>query len=206
MKKAKLRRCKFCKRRFTPKRRPKQDFCSLSCRSRGARPAKHLFVKRGLVTELRLSGGLISLVDTEDVPFLKQFKWFPLKTKNNTYVRTNSTFGGHRLHRLLLGLPASDVDHRNGNGLDNRRENLRAATESQNAANSKKPKSRSKTSSQYKGVSWHRINWQASIRFRGKAHHLGTFSDEADAAKAYDRAALKYFGEFARLNFPAVEN
>jgi hypothetical protein len=108
-----------------------------------------------------------------------------------------------RLNRVIMDAPPGLlVDHRNGNTLDNRRTNLRLATCSQNRINSQRDKS--KTSSRYVGVSLEkgRGKWLAYISYNGKRIHLGRFDNELDAARAYDLAAVKYHGEFARLNFP----
>lgn len=113
------------------------------------------------------------------------------------------------MHRLILGLAPGQVgDHRNGNGLDNRRENLRMATYSQNNQNARPS---SKKASPFKGVSI-RCNrfggrykarpWAAEIHVDGRKIGLGSFPDEVSAAKAYDVAAREHFGEFAKLNFP----
>lgn len=108
-----------------------------------------------------------------------------------------------QLHTFLTGW--SLVDHINTNGLDNRRENLRPATRSQNNANAR---GHANGTSPYKGVSWktRRGIWVAQIGVAGipkkKTHHLGCFEDPTEAARAYDSAALALYGEFARLNFP----
>jgi hypothetical protein len=93
------------------------------------------------------------------------------------------------------------VDHRNSDGLDNRRENLRIATKTQNAFNSRKRKN---ATSQFHGVHFKKLSdkWVACIQYRKKRMWLGYFENEIEAARAYDRAALKYRKEFARLNFP----
>jgi hypothetical protein len=102
-----------------------------------------------------------------------------------------------------MGIPSSHkqhVDHENRNARDCRRENLRAATPTQNHANSGL---RARNTSGYKGVSRYKGGrWQAGIRFQGKGHHLGHFDDPVSAARAYDAAAVKLFGIFAHLNFP----
>ena len=103
------------------------------------------------------------------------------------------------MHRLLL--PETEVDHKSGDGLDNRRSNLRSATRSQNQANKFKKEN---TSSRFKGV-YQRRNYRrfrAHIRVHGEEIHVGDFDSEIEAARAYDAAARKYHGEFARLNFP----
>jgi len=107
------------------------------------------------------------------------------------------------MHREIMGSPKGLlVDHRNLNRLDNRRENLRTATHSQNMQN--RVKIRVKTTSQFIGVHWDPVErkWRAQISHQKKHLYLGRFQNEIDAAKAYDRAAIKYHTEFARLNFP----
>jgi len=93
------------------------------------------------------------------------------------------------------------VDHINNDPLDNRRANLRLATWSQNMRN--RPKTKTKTSSKYIGVCFEKriCRWTVKIRTNGKRYWIGTFKSEIEAAKAYDRAARKYHGEFAKLNF-----
>lgn len=93
------------------------------------------------------------------------------------------------------------VDHRDHNGLNNQRKNLRKATQSQNNGNLRKTPGRS---SQFKGVSFRRDRgcWKSQIRFHGQLHFLGLFDCEKLAARAYDCAARQFFGEFALLNFP----
>jgi hypothetical protein len=93
------------------------------------------------------------------------------------------------------------IDHINGSGLDNRRANLRLATASQNAANSRHRKSRSG----FKGVAFakDKRRWRASIVANGCRKHLGYFTNPRDAALAYDHAAQKYHKQFAALNFPS---
>jgi hypothetical protein len=105
-----------------------------------------------------------------------------------------------RMHRGILGAaPGQLVDHRDGNGINNTRANLRFCTNSENQYNCRTPRT---NTSGYKGVHWHVCNkrFQAQIKIGGKYHHLGYFLDPIEAARAYDVAALKYHGEFARVN------
>ncbi len=107
------------------------------------------------------------------------------------------------MHRIIMNPPdGKQVDHINGDGLDNRVENLRIATSSENNYNTGK---QSNNTSGYKGVSWHktRKTWQVLIGVGGRLIRIpGVFNSAEDAARAYDEAAKKYHGVFARLNFP----
>ena len=107
------------------------------------------------------------------------------------------------LHRFLMGNPVNlVVDHKNpSNTLDNRRSNLRVATNQQNGQNKRPQKN---TSSRYKGVSWekHASKWRARIKISGVRVWLGRRDCEVDAAGLYDAAAIEHFGEFALLSFP----
>jgi hypothetical protein len=154
--------------------------------------------------ELRLNATHVAVVDDADFEMLSHWKW----TWEGRYAIRRETRGGKPrvcyMHRMIM-LPdaGQPVDHVNGNKLDNRRRNLRVVNMSENQANSK---SRAGSSSRFKGVSWHsaRRQWRAYIGTDGSCVHLGMFLSESDAARAYDRAALRLFGEYARLNFPEV--
>jgi hypothetical protein len=158
-----------------------------------------------------LTQGLFATVDLEDLERAKQFKWYPQRARRidgseRIYVSRNIPARDgkktmEKLHRFILNAAAGlDVDHVNGDGLDNRKSNLRECSRSQNNGNSN-PRAGTST---FKGVSWHgqRNKWRAQIRANGKRQHLGLFTNEVDAARAYDEAAIQHFGEFARLNFP----
>lgn len=105
------------------------------------------------------------------------------------------------MHREILGLTNSkvEVDHRNGNGVDNRRTNIRQAAHSQNSQNKVKTV---ECSSRFKGVHWHKRHqkWMAKIKINGRIQHLGYHKTEQEAAAAYDLAAKQEFGEFALTN------
>jgi hypothetical protein len=130
-------------------------------------------------------------------------KWTYGKCGNGRYQPyVGESRTGSRLHRYVMDAPIGvDVDHINGDTLDNRRENLRLVTARQNQANSRK---RKEASSKYKGVAWHPVSgkWRAYISPNGKQQHLGLFSDEVDAARAYDKRASEVFGPHASLNLP----
>lgn len=147
------------------------------------------------------------LVDDDDFEELNKFKWVIQKTNDNYYatrsIRVDNTKRmGIQMHRTVMKLKQGDgliVDHKNHNGLDNRKENLRIVTASQNNQNRR---SRKNSTSKYLGVCWFKRDkkWQAAIKTGGKQIKLGFFISEIDAAKAYNQAALKYFKEYANLN------
>jgi hypothetical protein len=155
--------------------------------------------------EIRLSKGLVAIVDDDDFEWLSQWKWSASGAGARQYAvrHTVSPEGRRRhvaMHRAILRAPDRfDVDHRNRNTIDNRRENLRLATQAQNNANSESRPGESR----FKGVCRTKPGgrWKAWIRTKGRTIHLGVFDEERDAAHAYDAAARKHFGEFARPNF-----
>lgn len=152
-----------------------------------------------------LTQGKFAMVDEEDYPELSQFKWYARKADHIFYAERTITVSRNNrkhlgMHNFLMG-PIGKVDHRDGNGLNNQRHNLRPATSKQNGANRRKIVP---SSSKFKGVTWLVRNkkWQARIRVSYRLITLGCFQSETDAAHAYDDAALTYFGEFSNLNFP----
>lgn len=151
--------------------------------------------------EIPLTQGKVAIVDNRDYPKLARHKWCAGRYGDNFYaLRDNGRVVG--MHRVILKAPAGpEVDHRNHNGLDNRRSNLRLCTRSQNSFN-RAPRAHS--TSQYKGVCWlkTRSKWQVSISVNSRFRYLGIFRHEVIAAKRYDEAAKAAAGEFAWLNFP----
>lgn len=151
---------------------------------------------------IELTKGAFATVDDDDVELLSRFSW---QLNCQGYATANVGIGRahvthERMHRLIMRPPDGiDVDHIKGNRLDNRKCNLRLATRQQNLRNSKK---RAGCSSRFKGVCWHNQNnnWRVRIKVDGKEKALGCYSDEIEAAKAYNEAAIKYFGAFANLN------
>jgi len=144
-----------------------------------------------------LTQGLYALVDGEDYLSLIQHKWHAQKDGNTYYA---VRYRGIKMHREILRLSTGvQADHRNSNGLDNRKCNLRICTNSENNANRRIQCH----SSRFKGVTWIKRDkkWQSQIGFNGKLIYLGRFDDEIKAAEAYDKAAKRLFGEFAKTNF-----
>jgi hypothetical protein len=153
-----------------------------------------------------LGEGEYTIVDPDVYYRLGHFKWFLVGNKRKMYAGRSIKTGPNetkieRLHRVIMNAgPEEIIDHRDGNSMNNRVENLRPATHSQNNCNVPKRKN---TSSQYKGVYFdkRRERWMVYIKFKGEKMYVGSFVLEIEAACAYDRAAIKYHGEFARLNF-----
>lgn len=141
-----------------------------------------------------VKGGHFAQVDDADYDRLIALKWRMHDGYAVTGVKST------RMHRLLLDAGDLDVDHRDTNRLNNQRGNLRKATRSQNIQNSR-PRHCAEKSSRFKGVN--RLasgRWRARIKADGKHLPLGCYGSESEAAAAYNRAAMHYFGEFARLN------
>jgi hypothetical protein len=155
-----------------------------------------------------LTKGKFAIVDPEDYDRLRKDKWYAHDSKHTFYAVKSLTNGktlprrNMYMHHLLIDIPPGMFpDHINHNGLDNRKANIRPATHTQNVWHRRKFKVQSR--SRFKGVDWAKDmkRWRARIRVNGKRIYLGSFTDETDAAKAYDRAAKKYHGQFAVLNF-----
>ena len=153
-------------------------------------------------------GDRFALVDAADYRRVAPFPWKLLEGHNGKlYAMARIGKRTVYMHREIAGTPkGAETDHVNGDGLDNRRANLRTATASQNRGNMGKPRrpDGSAHTSRFKGVSWDkgRQCWQAKICRNGRHCNLGRYGDESEAARAYDAAAIVHFGEFARLNFP----
>jgi hypothetical protein len=162
--------------------------------------------------EIPLSKGYVTIVDDADYDWLNQFTWHADVRKHTVYAARNrrKSEGPNRntyMHRELAGVtdPKIDVDHHDLNGLNNTRDNLRVCNRSNNHGNKRRGRLQ-KTSSRFKGVYLHtqNNNWVAQIMLDGMCHHLGSYDSEADAARAYDVAAVAKYGEFARVNFPKL--
>jgi hypothetical protein len=148
------------------------------------------------IVEVQLTRGFLTIIDADSLASIQDRKWSALCAQKWVYAVSRVSGKVTYLHRHLLSAPAGmTVDHINGNTLDNRLSNLRICTVSQNARNARvKPHS-----SQFKGV--HRLR-PGFFQVRARGGYVGTYRDEVEAARAYDRKALELFGEFARTNFP----
>jgi hypothetical protein len=150
--------------------------------------------------EIPLANGKgIALVDEADAALVQRYRWH----RHSRYAAYAESVNGRLVFTMMHHLILSDngmFDHINGNPLDNRRSNLRPATHAQNMRNRKTHKN---NKCGYKGVYWAKAKgkWRVRINFEKRRYHIGEFSDLESAARAYDEAALKFHGEFARLNF-----
>lgn len=150
---------------------------------------------------IQLPSGQTVLMDDADHELLCHYKWYAQKSGNTYYVKRNVIRAGRRttsyLHREIMS-GVGMIDHINRNGLDNRRENLRATNMSKNGANSRAKSRRSK----HKGIALDTRDdkWYASIMCNGKRQYLGRYTSEGEAARAYNKAAIEAFGEHALPN------
>ena len=151
-----------------------------------------------MTKEIPLTQGKIAIVDDEDFELVIQYKWRSHKGRNTFYARSDKV--GY-LHKFIMSPDQGmQIDHRDGNGLNCIRSNLRIATCSQNATNAGVRKN---NTSGYKGVHFKKNEgkYEAYITYNGKRIGLGLYEDSRDAAHAYDHAAREYFGEFSKTNF-----
>jgi hypothetical protein len=161
--------------------------------------------------EIQLTQGYVALVDDRDFSRVNQFKWSAqIDRRKDGYIHTiyakrnvtrkDGSQTVQYLHRLILNItdPETKVDHKDHNGLNNQRYNLRKATHGQNQRNQRLYAT---STSGFKGASWHKIleKWQGNI-FDGKCKCIGYFSSKIEAARAYDAAAVKAFGKWACTN------
>lgn len=154
-----------------------------------------------MAREISLSKGKAAIVDDADYELVCKYTWYAIERFGIWYARGRVNGKFISMHRLILDAPnTKEVDHIDGDGLNNRRSNIRLASRSQNAMNRGM---NIDNKSGFKGV--HRTSrnsrpYRATIRVQGKSKHLGYFDNLKEAAQAYNMAAVKYFAEFAKLN------
>ncbi len=164
--------------------------------------------------EIRLSNGMVTLVDDADFEMLSQWKWHASRNggrsvgpRRRVYyavrnVKVGDKWTMQRMHHLIISPPSGqEVDHENGNGLDNQRSNLRPATDPQNGTNRGPNLS---NPSRLRGVSQEGKRWRARLIVNGKQFNFGTFATLREAAAAYDAGAQRLCGEFAWTNVDHV--
>ena len=157
------------------------------------------------VRYIALTQGFFAIVDAADYERLSRHKWTVSRKGDKCYAYRKDKGRNVLMHRLIMQAPSGlVVDHIDGNGLNNRRSNLRLCTQAQNCRNAR-PRA---GTSRFKGVRAHNAPGQfaAEITFEGRAQYIGSFDDEIEAAIAYDLRAVVLFAEFARLNFPTIVN
>jgi hypothetical protein len=155
---------------------------------------------QGNVAYVPLTQGCEAIIDVEDIDVVQGFNWTAVKG-GRTFYACRMSRGKHiAMHRAVISAPSDKhVDHINGNGLDNRKANLRLATRSQNKHNAQR---RVDNPSGYKGVRAYKDTgkFQARITSHGKQYHLGYFPTALEAFEAYKKASAELHGEFGRLS------
>jgi len=154
------------------------------------------------VKQIFVSPDYVAKVDDADYDLVSAYKWWSVRHRHGGLATVYAWARRKNGTKVSMhGLLVPHADHHNNDGLDNQRDNLRPATQSQNRMNTRKTVS--PTSSKFKGVCWHKKakKWMASIKINHTPRYLGLFIEEYEAAEAYDEAAKQLFGEFAQPNF-----
>ncbi len=163
--------------------------------------------------EIQLTQGKYAMVDDEDYEKLRQYKWGAIQKAGGLWYARRYVYCGVKkykqiyMHREITSIAEGIlIDHKDRNGLNNQKDNLRLCTVKQNCWNSR---SRENSFSKYKGVSfrleeWLKKRWRAAIEIDGKSKYLGDYLTEEEAAIAYDYAAIRHQREFVRLNMESI--
>jgi|WetSurMetagenome_2_1015567.scaffolds.fasta_scaffold348709_2 hypothetical protein len=202
------RTCEVCGADFVAKW-PRRRRCGTKCSQQRSRRVTPEPPRVEGARWLPLTMGMFALVDEIDFADVNRWNWNAMRCQGGLWYAIRGRTTGEQnitgklapvlLHRYLIrSESAKRVDHRDGNGLNNRMSNLRIVTSSQNGMNMR---ARSGGSSRFKGV-WRPTRWRASIKIDRGTIRLGSFATEEEAARAYDEAARRLFGEFAAVNFP----
>lgn len=168
-----------------------------------------------MVRELTLTDGSVALLDDEDLPRVLQLG--DMWANEGGYAARQKRFGGRKgkavrywMHRVVLrdvpAYPVAEVDHINGNKLDNRKANLRVVTKRENMQHRPKLKREGFKGAYFDDSCRVLKKWRAMIRVDGKLLRLGRYATPEEAARAYDAAAREHFGEYAYTNFKEVVN
>jgi hypothetical protein len=196
-------------KRFCPKCGGHKGFYAKFCKwclVPGFRTVAEPPIIQGPIALINVGGGRFAIIDAEDAPKLEGKIWssYFSKQSRSWHARDGSKVF---MHEAILGKkPGFWIDHKNSDGLDNRKQNIRHCTPAQNAQNMRKTRGKSL----FKGVYYGDKKWKAHITIpsesgSGNRLYLGGFSSEREAALAYDQKAIEHFGEFARLNFPVEQ-
>lgn len=198
--------CRTCGKSFSLARSQvalgQGTFCSRACQHKPRPLIPHPTLPGCLI--VTLTKGKVAIIDDADAAIVAPYSWSVMWNGHRWYARRGDRVVGKHvyMHRAVLGLPDGlDGDHMNGDSLDNRRSNLRPATQAQNMANRGK---QSNNPTGFKGVRKHPTNglYRAYITFKYKRETIGWYATPEEAARAYDARARVLHGEFAVLNFP----
>jgi hypothetical protein len=154
----------------------------------------------GNIAFVPLTQGYEAIIDAADVPLVEGWNWCAIVSPHTAYASRSTKVDGTTvhilMHKTIMGVTTM-IDHKNGHGWDNRRDNLRPATYAQNNRNQRLAKN---NTCGLKGASFHKASqsWRAQIKLDGKKIHLGLFATAADAHAAYCRASAKLHGEFGK--------